>query len=128
MMINQNNILSDRLILLRRERNLSQYNLADLIGFSRGVIANYEQGRREPDYNTLIVFANFYSVSVDYLLGRTDERQAVYNPLKLYPELIESINTLTAESREELSRYIALLKIKDSVNDSKKISAMKNSK
>lgn len=65
-------MLKDRLILLRKQKKLSQYDAADRLGFSRGKLANYEQGSREPDYETLKHIANFYDVSIDYLLGRTD--------------------------------------------------------
>ncbi|AQS55266.1 helix-turn-helix domain-containing protein [Novibacillus thermophilus] len=62
-----------RLSELRKKRGLSQYELADRLGFSRGQIANYEQGQREPDYNTLQKFADFFDTTTDYLLGRTDD-------------------------------------------------------
>ena len=66
---------AQRLVELRTEQGLSQYKLAEMLGFSRGQIANYEQGSREPDHATLQQFADFFRVSVDYLLGRTDVRQ-----------------------------------------------------
>ncbi|WP_175616075.1 helix-turn-helix domain-containing protein [Piscibacillus halophilus] len=56
------------LIKLRKQKNLSQYQLADKLGFSRGQISNYEQGQREPDFETLKVIADFFNVSTDYLL------------------------------------------------------------
>ena len=62
-----------RLAEIRKKKELSQYELADRLGFSRGQIANYEQGKREPDYETLQKLADFFNVSTDYLLGRTDE-------------------------------------------------------
>lgn len=68
-------MFAQRLVELRAEQKLSQYKLAEILGFSRGQIANYEQGSREPDHETLQQFADFFNVSVDYLLGRTDVRQ-----------------------------------------------------
>lgn len=68
-------VFAQRLAELRAARKLSQYKLAEMLGFSRGQIANYEQGSREPDHATLQQFADFFGVSVDYLLGRTDVRQ-----------------------------------------------------
>ena len=47
-------MLGKRIAALRKEKGLSQYELADRLGFSRGKLANYEQGTREPDYETLI--------------------------------------------------------------------------
>ncbi|WP_342441740.1 helix-turn-helix transcriptional regulator [Lysinibacillus sp. FSL K6-0075] len=67
-------MFAQNLTKLRKERKISQYKLAELIGFSRGRIANYEQGSREPDFETLDIFADFFNVSSDWLLGRTNER------------------------------------------------------
>ena len=122
----QKNILPERLTKLRKEHNLSQYTLSEKIGFSRGLIANYEQGRREPDYNTLLTFANFYQVSMDYLLGRTDEKNAIYSQTKLSSDLIDTINGLRSETLEELEQYINLLKLRDSLppENTKKSSAL----
>ncbi|MGB9661917.1 MAG: helix-turn-helix domain-containing protein [Moorellaceae bacterium] len=73
-----------RLVQLRKERGLSQYQLANLLGFSRGQISNYEQGTREPDYDTLKKIADFFNVSTDYLLGRTNDprslKEKVFDP------------------------------------------------
>ncbi len=68
-------MLKDRLVSLRKEKGLSQYEVADRLGFSRGKLANYEQGTRQPDYDTLNKIAEFYGVSADYLLGRTEKKQ-----------------------------------------------------
>src|SRR5690554_6693798 len=65
-------MFGERLARLRKEKKLSQYELADRLNFSRGQIANYEQGQRQPDYETLQKLADFFDVSLDYLLGRTD--------------------------------------------------------
>jgi len=107
------NTLSGRLVQLRKQKNLSQYKLAEILGFSRGLLANYEQGRREPDYNTLLIFAAFYNVSVDYLLGGTDDGAVVYSDTD--KEWIKTINALSKESREDLKKYADLLQIRDSV-------------
>lgn len=61
-----------RLSSLRKEKGLSQYKLADAIGYSRGLIGNYEQGSRQPDYDTLINLANFFNVTVDYIIGNSE--------------------------------------------------------
>ena len=73
--------MKDRLVLLRKELKLTQYQLAEKLGFSRGQIGNYEQGTREPDQETLLKISNFFDVSLDYLLGKTEYRK--FNPEKL---------------------------------------------
>ncbi|WP_312516219.1 helix-turn-helix transcriptional regulator [Anaerospora sp.] len=61
-----------RLAELRSARGLTQQQLADLTGLTRGRLNNYEQGTREPDLVTLQSLADFFEVTTDYLLGRTD--------------------------------------------------------
>ncbi len=64
-----------RLHTLRKERKLRQEDMAKQLGIARTTYAMYEQGNREPDYNTLIKLATFFEVSIDYLLGTTKIRQ-----------------------------------------------------
>ena len=59
--------------VLRIKRGYSQAKLADLTGLKRSAISNYEQCIREPDLDTVELFADFFDVSVADLLGR-DER------------------------------------------------------
>jgi len=65
-------MLKDRLRELRKEKGFSQYEAARRLGFSRGKLANYEQGTREPDYEVLEKLADFYECTTDYLLGRSE--------------------------------------------------------
>ena len=61
-------MLNEKLASLRKEKGLSQYEVADRLNLSRGQLANYEQGSRQPDYDTLKKIATFYEVSLDDLL------------------------------------------------------------
>ncbi len=58
---------------IRNELNISQADVAKHIGVSQQAYANYERGARQPDIDTLIKLANFFNVSLDYLLERTTE-------------------------------------------------------
>lgn len=60
--------------VLRIKHGYSQQKLANRIGIGRSAIANYESGLREPDLDTVEAFADFFDVSVDDLIGRTDEQ------------------------------------------------------
>ena len=62
-----------RLKKLRKERNISQLKLAIDLNMNENSISRYENNEREADYETLIKFADYFDVSLDYLLGRTDE-------------------------------------------------------
>lgn len=61
-----------RLKELRRRHGLSQLQLALKLDMNQNTISRYESLEREADYATLIKFADFFDVSIDYLLGRTD--------------------------------------------------------
>ncbi len=67
-----NNVKSMRLKLLREQRNISQVRLAIDLNLSQNSISRYETGHREADYKTLIAIADYFDVSIDYLLERTD--------------------------------------------------------
>lgn len=57
---------------LRKSRNISQLKMAMDLNMNQNSISRYENGQRQADYQTLIAFADYFSVSIDYLLERTD--------------------------------------------------------
>lgn len=57
---------------LRKERNLTMKELGAIIGVSESAVSQYETGKREPDYKLLESLSDFFDVSTDYLIGRTD--------------------------------------------------------
>ncbi len=62
-----------RLKALRKSRGISQLKLALDLNLNQNSISRYETGEREADYATLIAFADYFGVSLDYLLGRTEK-------------------------------------------------------
>lgn len=58
-----------RLKELRKQRHCTLQKVADAIGVSNGTVANYENEKREPNIATLIKLADYFDVSVDYLIG-----------------------------------------------------------
>lgn len=62
----------ERLSELRMESNLSRAQLAEKLSVSIRLISYWENGQRECDFDMLLKIAEFFSVSVDYLLGRND--------------------------------------------------------
>lgn len=61
-----------RLRELRKSKRISQLKLAIDLNMSQNTISRYETGEREPGINELIKIADYFSISIDYLLGRTD--------------------------------------------------------
>lgn len=70
---------SRRLKRLREEKNLTQVEFAKLMSLANSTISQYEAGRRMPDQEILQKFADFFDVSVDYLLGRTNNPKSINN-------------------------------------------------
>ena len=62
----------ERLKLLRKERGLLQKDIADFLNISKSAYGYYEQGRNEPDIQTIVKLSEFYNVSADYILELTD--------------------------------------------------------
>lgn len=67
------NLFSQRLRERRMQLGLYQRELAELAGIKLRAYQLYEQGKTEPSIDTLIAFADALNVSIDYLVGRTDE-------------------------------------------------------
>lgn len=70
-------ILSDRLKELRAGKKLTQQNIADYLGINLRTYQYYEgkdEKAHRPDLETLVALADFFEVSVDYLIGRTDDK------------------------------------------------------
>lgn len=61
-----------RLKELRRSRGITQLKLAMDLSMNQNNISRYENGKLQADYATLIKIADYFGVSIDYLLGRTD--------------------------------------------------------
>lgn len=69
----------DRLKRARKEKKLTQEEVAKRLGIDDTTISKYENDKSEPDNKTLNDLAGLYEVSVDYLLGRTDDPKLVTN-------------------------------------------------
>jgi transcriptional regulator with XRE-family HTH domain len=65
--------IANRLKQLRQTNDVSQQELADLLGISTRAWRFYESGDREPNIAGLIALADYFNVSLDYLVGRSDK-------------------------------------------------------
>ena len=66
------NKFAEQLYLLRAENGLTRGQLAEKLNVSVRLISYWENGQRECDFNMLIRIADLFSVSIDFLLGRSD--------------------------------------------------------
>lgn len=113
------NKLSIRLRELREEKKLLQKDIANFLNITTSAYGYYEQGKREPDTHTVNSLADFYNVSSDYLLGRTNNRSTEHPLSYNQNSLITTIDSLSPQSKKELEKYVQLLKLKDLMDNSK---------
>ena len=80
----------ERLTKLRTKAGVSQQAIGDALNVSRWAVHNYEAGKNRPDFDGLIALADYFDVSLDYLVGRSDRRER--NPLgrPLWPPAVRS--------------------------------------
>ncbi|MGX7745855.1 helix-turn-helix domain-containing protein [Rhodopseudomonas parapalustris] len=67
-------MFKDRLKELRQDRDLTQAELSKIIGVSREMLSGYENTGREPNFSILIKIADYFDVSTDYILCRTNKK------------------------------------------------------
>ena len=65
----------ERLTKLRTKAGVSQQAIGDALNVSRWAVHNYEAGKNRPDFDGLIALADYFDVSLDYLVGRSDRRE-----------------------------------------------------
>lgn len=85
----------NRIRELREDRDLRQIDVATATGIDQKTLSNYETGKTNPDSYSLIKLADFFDVSIDYLVGRADvslvSRDDVYKRLAIIKKAIEDI-------------------------------------
>lgn len=72
-------MLSQKLKELRLNKGITQTEFAETFNIANGTVGNWETGKREPDYEMLSRIADFYGVTVDYLLGRDQKAKPAEN-------------------------------------------------
>ncbi|PFI53283.1 transcriptional regulator [Bacillus cereus] len=94
------NIIRD----LRKQKGITQKELAQSLQLSESTIGMYERNERQPDYNTLIRIADYFKVSTDFLLGRDFNAEGKRNNSEL-DQWLNDIKFAPSQKREELKRF-----------------------
>ena len=94
--------IGDKLKTLRKGRKLTQDQVADHFGLTRGAISNFEIGKRKPDIKLLQAFAEFYSVPLDYF-GAQTQKDELFDLLSRAKVIFKDEN-VSRETKEELYR------------------------
>lgn len=106
-----------RLESLRKKKGLSQAEISARVGIARTTYSGYENGAREPDHATLQKLADFFEVSIDYLLGRTNDPSIVSRSYQnedagkeaIAKEFYERFMRIPATEREAIENMINVL-------------------
>ena len=98
----------ENLKYLRKQRGITQQQIADTINTSRSCISNYESGNRQPDNETIKLLADYFDVSVDYLFGRSEIKTLIKNSgmMKEIQNFLSRINSFNTLDISKNSAYI----------------------
>lgn len=115
----------ERLKEERIKKDLTQKQIADIVNLQDSSISLYESGARQPSFATLIALADYFNLSVDYLLGRidlyipkcsSDDPGLINNKTKAIYEILENAKDLP---EEELEQFLIIIESLSRHHDSK---------
>lgn len=108
---------------LWEERGIYQKELAAILKVSVGTVSNYENNIHFPDQDALLQLADYFGVTVDYLLGRTSYRYSLdtlneeYAPGMTVAELVDIIQHFSPQNTASFLDYIELLQLRQKAED-----------
>ena len=107
-----------RLKQLRQKHQLTQSDLADVLGLKPTAISNYESQRNEPSIDKLIALSKYFDVSCDYLLGISDAYLPVGGEVldKDIVDFFSLYQQLTPNNAKELQHYASYLMYRQKIN------------
>lgn len=106
---------------LRNEKKLTQDELVENFNkkynttFNKSTISQYENNKRKPEVNILENWADFFNVSIDYLLGRNDEKnhkKEINNATTIAAHRLGDVEQLPDDAIDEINNYIDLMRLK----------------
>jgi Predicted transcriptional regulators len=95
-----------RIKILRSEKEITQNDLAKYLSVTRMVVTNWETNRTFPDPQSLMMMADYFGVSVDYLLCRTNIRP----PAHLVTNIVDFLDGLTDREKNSVIDFISYLR------------------
>ena len=90
--------MANRFRELRESRGLNQTQVGELANVAQSAVSKWERGESEPPHGTLRILADFYGVSIDYLLGREPETERA-------PDTAEAVSEALTEKEKEFLTY-----------------------
>ena len=108
-------MFKERLKELRKMNGITQKELAEHLGFTHVAVVKWENGQREPDFSTIVKLSQFFNVSTDYLLGKSDDPSIIIANEKIsvpaqYEDVLVALNNdggeLTQADIEQIVNFI----------------------
>lgn len=132
----KDNMIGDIIAELRKDMYLKQKDLAQYLSVSVATISHYESGVNQPDMGTVIRLADFFGVSVDYMLGRTrmkidwkeiTREVSLSNGKKTsIDQIMSDFMSLSDQSQCEMLSLLALFKMRDKLQHERYMRASKD--
>ena len=120
--VSESNLEFGRLLAkLRKEKGVLQKEVATYLNMTVATVSNYEKGVHLPDLNTLVMLADFFDVSTDFLLQRTDFKASISTlnrPLSgeyTVSDLLNTVVELDSRNTQALLDYYELLQLRNSI-------------
>ncbi|MBQ9686098.1 MAG: helix-turn-helix transcriptional regulator [Oscillospiraceae bacterium] len=95
----------ETLAALRREKNISQRKAAADLNISQALLSHYENGAREPGLSFVCRVCDYYGVSADYLLCRTELPNAAHTAAETATAFLDDMQTLIIQTRRALGTF-----------------------
>ena len=108
-----NPITRKRIMNLMEERNIKQLTLASDLGMTQASLSRNLNGVHEPKAETIEKIANYFNVSVDYLLGNTDDRKSNSNVENIDIAFFNQHGIVSDEQKREIESFIEYVKKKN---------------
>ena len=92
---------------LRKQDNLTQIEISNILGINNKTYCRYELGQNEPDIATLIKIADYFNVTLDYLCERNNNSKYIYNDLSnIERDIINAMLKLNDKNLSRLYGYV----------------------
>ena len=99
----------ERLRDLREDKDLTQKTVAAYLSITQEQYSRYETGKREMKISDYVKLADYYDVSMDYITGRTNDKNGLYKPSSAEEKMLKKFRSLDSESKGRLLERLDML-------------------
>lgn len=108
-LLDYRDLFKERLTLLRKEKKLTQTELAAHMGVSKTIINKYEKGHASPSYEMLWKLSSYFDVSVDYLIGKSNSFNGDPVLNEQISEFQKIFDSMTDEQKEKAIKMLRIM-------------------